>query len=294
MAGDHGVTEEGVSAYPQEVTGQMIGAFLNNMATINALAKNNNVKIFVTDAGTKHDFKDINVDNKNFFFQRKIRKGTNNFSKENAMTLQEAKQSILLGFDIASEQIKKYNLNLIATGDMGIGNTTSSSAIGCAILKENPEIMCGRGTGIDDKTLQTKINIVANALAKHNLFETKNPIEILSSVGGFEIGAIAGTILAAAHNEIPVVIDGVISTAGALIAFQLCNNCKDYMIAGHKSVEPAHTKMLEYLGLNPILDLNMRLGEGTGAVMAIPIIESAACVIREVATFEEAGVTDKE
>ncbi len=293
MAGDHGVVEEGVSAFPQEVTGQMIGAFLNDMATINALSKTNDVLVFVTDAGTKHDFNDLNLKNNNAFFQRKINKGTNNFVNEKAMSLKEAEKSIMIGFEIATNQIELNNLNLIATGDMGIGNTTSASAIGCAILDEKPEIMCGRGTGINDITLRKKINVVEKALQKYNL-HSKSALEVLSSVGGFEIGAIAGVILSAAYHKIPVVIDGVISTAGALIAFELCNDTKDYMIAGHKSVEPAHSKMLNYLNLHPILDLKMRLGEGTGAVMAMPIIESAASVIRDVATFSDAGVSDKE
>lgn len=292
MAGDHGVVAEGVSAFPQEVTGQMIGAFLENMAAINALTDTYGINIYVTDAGSIHEFPDTELSKTSQFFQRKVAKGTKNFAVEPAMSLEEAEKSIMLGFQIASDQITKNNLQVVATGDMGIGNTTPSSAIGAVITGEHVEVMTGRGTGLDDAGLKLKTEVIQKAISKHNP-DKANGLDILSKVGGFEIGAIAGVILAASYHQIPVVVDGIISTAGALIAYTLKPESIDYMFAGHKSVEPGHCKMLEYLGLDPILDLNMRLGEGTGAVIAMNILAGAAAIIKNVATFEEAAVSGK-
>lgn len=290
MAGDHGIAAEGVSAFPQEVTGQMIGAFLGQMATINALCNTYGIDVCVTDVGSIHDLPDTALSTKAQFFQRKVAKGTHNFSTQPAMTTAQAEQAVMTGFEIASDQIQKQGLNLIATGDMGIANTTASAAIGSVITGETPDVMTGRGTGIDDNTLKLKTEVIRKAIAKHQP-SPSDGLDILSKIGGFEIGAIAGVMLAAAYHKIPVVVDGIISTAGALIASTLCKETTQYMIAGHQSVEPGHTKMLAHLDLTPILDLGMRLGEGTGAVIAMNVIDGAAAVIKDVATFEEAAVS---
>ncbi|MGA1846297.1 nicotinate-nucleotide--dimethylbenzimidazole phosphoribosyltransferase [Deferribacter abyssi] len=291
MAGDHGVVEEGVSAFPQQVTCEMIKAFVNGIATITVLARQNNCAVVVADVGSKCEIDEKELSGKNKFIVKKVKYGTNNFAKEPAMTRDEAIQSILAGFEIASKEIKEQKLNLVATGDMGIGNTTPSSAIGSVITGNSVEIMTGKGTGIPSEMLKKKIGVIKKGI-EFNKPNPEDPIDVLSKVGGIEIGAIAGVILAAAYHKIPVIIDGIISTAGALIAYKLCPTVIEYMFAGHKSEEPGHIKMLDYLGLKPLLQLNMRLGEGTGAVLAIHILDAAARIIKEVATFSEAGVSE--
>ena len=291
MAGDHGVVEEGVSAFPQQVTCEMIRAFVNDIATINILAKQNNCQVIVADVGTKCDFEEKNLQGKNRFIVKKVKKGTDNFLKSPAMSRDEAVKSVLAGFEIASSEIKKKKLNLIATGDMGIGNTTPSSAIGSVITGQSVEDMTGKGTGIPSDMLKKKIEVIERGIDLHKP-DKNDGIDVLSKIGGVEIGAIAGVILAAAYHKIPVVIDGIISTAGALIAYTLVPDVLDYMFAGHMSEEPGHIKMLEYLGLHPILKLNMRLGEGTGAVLSMNLIDAASRIISDIATFEEAGVSE--
>jgi len=293
MAGDHGVTEEGVSAFPQEVTGQMIGAFTVGIATINALCKEAGVRVVVTDVGAVADVPAKKISDKADYLVRKVAKGTKNFAKEPAMTREEAEQCIMTGYEVAMEYIEKEGLELITTGDMGIANTTPSAAIGAVYTGEPVSIMTGRGSGINDESLKYKTKVIDDAIKMHNP-DKNDAIDVMSKVGGFEIGAIAGAMLAGAAKGVPVIVDGVISTAGAIIAAGLCPNAIEYMIAGHKSVEPGQIKMLEYLGLDPLLDLGMRLGEGTGAVVAMAIVDSAAAIIRDVATFAEAGVSGKE
>ncbi|OSS41259.1 Nicotinate-nucleotide--dimethylbenzimidazole phosphoribosyltransferase [Desulfurella amilsii] len=290
MAADHGVAEEDVSAYPQQVTCEMIKAFIKGNATITVLARLNNCSTIVADVGTKCDLSEKEPIGQNQFIIKKVKNGTNNFAKQPAMTKEEAYNSILTGFKIADEYITSKKLNLIATGDMGIANTTAASAVGACITKNNVELITGRGTLITDDTLENKIAIIKKSLNLHNP-SPNDPIDVLSKVGGLEIGAIAGVILAACYNKIPVVIDGLISTAGALLAYKLNPLTKQYMFAGHLSYEPGHSLMLSYLGLRPILQLDMRLGEGSGAVLAMPIIEAAAKIITQVATFDEAQVT---
>lgn len=285
MAADHGVAEEGVSAYPQQVTCEMVKAFINGLATITVLSRQNNCYTIVADVGTKCDLLESNN-----FVVKKIKRGTNNFSKEPAMDKKEAIASILTGFEIADKHIKSQKLNLIATGDMGIANTTAASAIGSVITENKPDIMTGKGTGITDDVLKHKINLIEHAINLHKP-NPYDPIDILSKIGGLEIGAIAGIILAACYNKIPVIIDGLISTSAALLAYKLNSITKQYMFAGHLSQEPGHSLMIDYLGLRPILNLDMRLGEGSGAVLAMPIIEAAAKIITEVATFDEANVS---
>lgn len=289
MASDHGVVEEGVSAYPPIVTCEMIKAFLNGDAVISVLAKKEDCRVIVCDVGTKCQFEKIQP-KCGEFASKKVVWGTKNFLKDKAMSRNEAERTISLGFELADEYIKKYDLQIVATGDMGIGNTTPSSAIGSVITEKSVKEMTGRGSVIDDETLKRKISIIESAIAFHNP-DKNDPIDILSKIGGAEIGGIAGVILAAAKNRIPVVIDGLISTAGALIAYNLNKNVSDYMFAGHISNEPGHKNMLEYLGKRPILDLSLRLGEGSGAVLALSIIKQAANMFCNVNTFDKARVT---
>ncbi len=290
MAADHGVVEEKVSAFDSIVTCEMIKAFLSGVATISVLSKQNNCKTVVVDVGSKCNIEQKDLDSNCKFIVKKIKNGTNNMLKEPAMSKEEAILAIMTGFEIASEEIKSNKLNLIATGDMGIGNTTPASAIGCIITKNSAQVMTGKGTGITQQILHHKISVIEQAIEKHKP-DPDDPIDILSKVGGIEIAAILGVILAASYNKIPVLVDGLISTAAALIAYKLNPKTLDYMFIAHKSQEPGHAKMIEYLGLAPILQLDMRLGEGTGAVLAMPIVEAASRIITEVATFDEANVS---
>ncbi len=289
MAGDHGVAAEGISAYPQEVTGAMVRTFLVGGAGINAVARHAGADVFVVDMGIKADLANIESDR---LIIRKIESGTANFTSEPAMTLQNAEKCVLAGFQEAS-RLCLNGVEILGTGDMGIGNTSASAAIGCAICDIGPEEMVGRGTGVDDEGLARKRHAVARGLAVHHP-KAADALDVLAKVGGFEIGAIAGCILAGAYHRRPVVIDGFISTAGALIAGTLCPDVTDYLFAGHCSAEAGHRAMLKHLGLNPILDLEMRLGEGTGAALAMSIMQCAVNIFKEVMTFEEAGVADKD
>jgi nicotinate-nucleotide--dimethylbenzimidazole phosphoribosyltransferase len=288
FAGDHGVAEEGVSAYPSEVTKQMVLNFLHGGAGINVLARHAGAEVVVIDIGVKGDFDKIDG-----LISKKIVSGTRNIRKGPAMTRSEAENCIEAGITLAEEYAKK-GYRLFGTGDMGIGNTTPSSAI-AAVLTESPvSEVSGRGTGIDKDTFINKIRVIEDAI-RINRPNPSDPLDVLSKVGGAEIGGLAGLIIGAAANRTPVVIDGFISTAGALIAYCLEPKAKDYMFAAHNSVEKGHKAMLEKIGLVPILDLNLRLGEGTGAALAMFIIEAGIKIYKEMATFGEAGVsTEKE
>jgi len=286
MAGDHGVVENGVSAFPKEVTPQMVYNFLNNGAGISVLARHVGARVVVVDMGVACDLKDNPA-----LIVKKVNYGTKNMAKGPAMTRDEAIESIENGIEIFKEELLK-GIDIVGTGDMGIGNTTPSSAIVATITGRNVEDVTGRGTGIDDKTLASKIVAIKEAL-KVNKPNPKDGIDILSKVGGFEVGGLAGVILAAAANRVPVVIDGFISGAAALIAYTLEEKVKDYMIAAHCSVERGHKIALEFLGLKPVLDLNLRLGEGTGAALAMNIVEAGTKILNEMATFQSAGVSEK-
>jgi len=288
MAGDHGVVEEGVSAFPQDVTRMMFNAFLNDQATVCILAKHENTKVILSDIGSKFDTSNISQF-KNEFVSKKIVNGTKNFTKEPAMTRDEAIKCIQTGAEITLNYIKKLNLDIVITGEMGIGNTTPSAAIGTVVTNSTVEEMIGKGTGLSEEGVLRKTEAIKKAISLNNP-DLNNPIDILSKVGGAEIGAIAGTILAAALSKIPVIVDGFISTAAALIAYKLNPDVKEYIFAGHCSEEPGHKKMLEFLQSEPVLNLNMRLGEGTGAVLALNILKQAANMISNVPTFEEAGI----
>lgn len=283
MAGDHGVAREGVSAFPQSVTGEMVGNFMSGGASINVLAAQLPASVTVVDMGIVPEFPEAGN-----LLVRKIGKGTRNIAEGPAMSREEAEKALLTGFDVCSKAIKD-GARLIGTGDMGIANTTPSSAIASAILGKDPEEVSGRGTGIDDRSFQVKCDIIRKAV-EINKPDTLDGIDVLAKLGGYEIGGIAGLVLAAAYHKRPVVIDGLISTAGALIAYQLNPLVREYIFAGHASVERGHRHMLSHMGLEPILDLGLRLGEGTGGALAMHILEAASRILKHVLTFEEAGV----
>lgn len=297
FAGDHGVTEEGVSAYPKEVTPQMVFNFMRGGAGINVLARHAGADVVVVDVGVDYDFNTPPIPplsrggEGGVFVSRKVVRGTRNMMKGPAMSRDEAQQCIQVGIDLAAEYAQK-GYQLFGTGDMGIGNTTPSSAIAAVMTNRSVADVTGRGTGINDESLKRKIEVIEQSI-RLNSPDPADALDVLAKVGGAEIGAIAGLILEAAAQRIPVVIDGFISTAGAIIAYGLEPKTKDYMIAGHSSVEIGHRAMLEKMGLSPILDLNLRLGEGTGAALAMHMIEAGLKIYREMATFGEAGVSDE-
>lgn len=289
FAGDHGVVDAGVSAFPREVTAQMVYNFINNGAAINVLARQVNADMIIADLGVAMDM-DIRHAN---FRNLKINAGTRNFTKEPAMTREEAIKAITTGIDIFEEEQAKEPIDLVGTGEMGIGNTTPAAAILAVISGENIESIVGRGTGIDDEGLIRKIAAIKKAIAV-NQPRKGDGIDILHKVGGYEIGGLTGVVLAASKHRVPVLIDGFISTAAALIARLLKPVVCQYILAAHLSEERGHGKMLEILNKKPILDLGMRLGEGTGAALAMHIVEAAVRILNEMATFESAGVSNKE
>jgi len=284
FSADHGVTNKGVSAYPKDVTFQMVYNFLRGGPAICVFAKLVNADVFVVDVGVDYDFPS---DEK--IIHRKVRKGTNDFTEGPAMTFDNAIDSIFVGVECAEDAIKK-GYNLLIPGDMGIGNTTPSSAIVKVFTGEETRKVVGRGTGIDDITFEHKIKMIDRAIEINNP-DDKNAIDILEKIGGLEIGAICGFILGGAVNKVPVVLDGFICTAGFILAYLLNPYVKDYVFFSHQSVEPGHKKVLDFLNEKPILDLNMRLGEGTGAALASNIIEASLRMFNEMATFEEASVS---
>jgi len=285
FAGDHGVTEEGISAFPKEVTPQMVLNFLSGGAAVNVLAKHVGARVIVVDMGVDHDFEPVEG-----LEIRKIGRGTKNMTKGPAMTRDEAERAVLAGIELVEKY--KDGLDLLGTGDMGIGNTTPSSAIVSVITNTDPAGVTGRGTGIDDRSLQNKVAVIKKAIAQNNP-DPQDALDVLAKVGGFEIAGIAGLVLGAALYKIPVVVDGFISTAGALIASELNPAVKGYIIAAHQSVEIGHRKMLEHLEQVPLLDLNLRLGEGTGAALGMSLVEAGVKILGEMATFAAAGVAEK-
>jgi nicotinate-nucleotide--dimethylbenzimidazole phosphoribosyltransferase len=292
MAGDHGIVNEGVSAYPQEVTGAMIQTFLAGGAGINAICRQVNADVYVVDMGIIAVLDDDSLPEKDRLIIHKIASGTANFAQGPAMSLEEAEQAVKFGFQEASKLFQN-GVEIIGTGDMGIGNTTPSAAIGAVLCGTDLSQMVGRGTGVDDEGLSRKQDAIRRGIEINNP-DPANGLDVLSKVGGFEIGGIAGCALAGAYHRRPVMIDGFISTAGALIAQTICPTVTEYLFSGHCSEEPGHRHMLNHLNLNPILDLGMRLGEGTGGALAMSIVDGALRVFKEVMTFAEAGVADKE
>lgn len=283
-AGDHGVVAQGVSAYPQDVTGQMVQNFLAGGAAINVLARHVGARVIVVDAGVASELAPSPG-----LMLRKVGRGTADITQGPAMTREQAVQAIEVGIEILEIEAAR-GLSIVATGDMGIGNTTPSSAIVAALTGLPAETVTGRGTGITDEQLSLKASVIEKALAL-NQPDPDDGLDVLAKVGGFEIGAIAGVVLGAAAHSIPVVVDGFISTAGALIAGSLVPVARDYMIAAHASAEAGHGAALNHLGLRPCLDFGMRLGEGTGAALVMSMVEAACKVLNEMATFESAGVS---
>ncbi len=287
MAGDHGVVAEGVSAFPQEVTPQMVLNFLYEGAAINALAKHVGARITIVDMGVAAE-----MEAHPLLVNKKIAKGTANITKGAAMTPEQAEKAILAGVEVVEAEIAK-GLDIVGTGDMGIGNTTPSAAIAAALTGSAPAKLAGRGTGVDDAGLQRKIDAIERAL-EINKPDPKDGLDVLAKVGGFEIAGLAGVILGAAAHRKPVMVDGFISTAAAMIAVAIAPAVRPYLISAHRSQESGHQQMIEWLGLNPLVDLDFRLGEGTGAALGISLAEAACKVLAEMATFAEAGVSDKE
>lgn len=286
IAGDHGVVAEGVSAYPQEVTAQMVHNFLRGGAAINVLARHIGARMVVVDMGIVAE-----LEPHPSLVSRKIAPGTHNMAKGPAMSKEQALRAVESGIEVINGEVAR-GLDIVGVGDMGIGNTTPSSAICAAITGESVGRVTGKGTGVSDKQLALKVKVIETALAL-NRPDPGDAIDVLSKVGGFEIGGIAGVILGAAARRLPVVIDGFIAGAAALIASGLCPRVKDYLIAAHVSAEVGHRAILDYLGLRPLLDLGMRLGEGTGAALAISIVEAAVKALAGMATFADAGVSEK-
>ena len=285
MAADHGVAEEGVSAYPQEVTGQMVQNFAAGGAAINVLARLQQVRVVVVDMGTKNP-----LDGQAEVRSHRMGPGTANFTRGPAMSREVAVRAVEFGIALAAE-LHETGVGLLAVGEMGIANTTAASAIAAALLGRVPEQVTGRGTGVDDDRLRRKVWAVGRALAV-NRPDPADPLDVLAKVGGFEIAGLVGLMLGAAARRVPVVLDGFITGAAALIAVGLCPAIREYLIASHRSTEPGHAFILRHLGLQPLLDLDMRLGEGTGAALALNLVEASLCLLREMATFEGAGVTD--
>jgi nicotinate-nucleotide--dimethylbenzimidazole phosphoribosyltransferase len=287
FAADHGVVAEGVSAYPQEVTFQMVYNFLRGGAGINVLARHAGASVEVVDIGVNHDFgEEPGLTN------RKVAYGSKNMAQEPAMTLDEALEALLVGVERA-EAADAAGVDALAAGDMGIGNTTPAAALAVVFTGRPAGAVTGRGTGIDDQALRHKVAVINRSLGLHKV-EREKPLEALAAVGGLEIAGIAGLILGAAATRRPVLLDGFIATAGALVAVALAPAAADYLIAAHRSVEPGHQVMLESLGLAPLVNLKLRLGEGTGATLGLGLLEAGVRIYREMATFAEAGVAEKE
>lgn len=287
MAGDHGVALQGVSAYPREVTPQMVMNFLRGGAAINVLARHVGARVVVVDMGVASELpSDAGL------VSIKIALGTRDFSQGPAMTGEQAKSAVEAGIEVATREIE-CGADLLATGDMGIGNTTPSSAIVAAFTGLPAAQVTGRGTGVDDAGLARKVAVIERAL-QINRPDPSNALDVLSKVGGYEIGGLAGVIIGGASRRVPVVIDGFISGAAAMIAYHLAPSVQPYMIAAHQSVEIGHRAMLDHMQLKPLLDLDLRLGEGTGAVLGISLCQAACKILDEMATFEQAGIAEKD
>lgn len=286
FAGDHGVVAEGVTAWSQEVTAQMVANFCAGGAAINVLARHAGAQVVVVDVGVATP---IPADAPNLL-RRNVRRGTANLAAGAAMSREEATAALDVGADVAAQAVAD-GARLLVTGDMGIGNTTSAAALIAALTGRDAAAVTGRGTGIDDQVLAGKTHLVARAVAR--LAPGAEPLDILAEVGGLELAALAGFIVAGAAAGVPVVLDGVIAGAAALLAAAFAPDVVGYLLAGHRSSEPGARAALEHLGLVPVLDLDLRLGEGSGAALAIPLVQAAAKILREMATFDSAGVTDK-
>jgi len=287
LAADHGVALEGVSAYPREVTAQMVLNFLHGGAAINVLARLFNARVVVADLGV-----DADLSAHPQLHQLKVRRGTSSITRGPAMSEEEAMLAIEHGRRLVADEAGR-GLDVVLTGDMGIGNTTASAALICALIDIEPREVVGRGTGVDDEGLERKRAAVRQALEVNRAAAGAGPLETLAALGGFEIAGLAGVIIEAAARRRPVLIDGFISGAAALVASRLAPGTTRFMIASHRSQELGHVAVLRHLGLRPLLDLDLRLGEGTGAVLALPILDAAAAILNQMATFDSAGVAER-
>lgn len=287
FAADHGAAAAGMSAFPREVTAQMVLNFLAGGAGINVLARQAGAMVKVVDVGVDHDFPELDG-----LISAKVARGTANLLVEPAMSREQAVEAIMVGAKVAEDLIGQGH-DMLIPGEMGIGNTTASSALASVFTGLPVAQVTGRGTGLDDEGLRRKVNAIQDALALHRP-DPNDPLGVLAAVGGLEIAAICGFALMSASRRVPVMVDGLISTAGCLCAARLCPAAKEYFIAGHLSVESGQGTMLAQMGLKPLLDLNLRLGEGTGAALAVNLVRAAVAIYNEMATFESAGVSDEE
>ena len=287
FAADHGVALAGVSLYPREVTAQMVQNFLSGGAAINVLCKKYGIQNVIVDVGVDHEF-----DLTDGLVPRKVRGGTRNFVQEEAMTAEEAEQCVEVGFQLAREY-SDQGAGLVGVGEMGIGNTTSASAIFSAATQLEAQLVTGRGTGVDAAGREHKIRVISDALHLHKP-DSRDPWDILKKVGGYEIGAIMGMVLGCATQKVPVVVDGFISTAGALLACLECQPVKEYLFFSHSSREQGHSAVLDWLGVRPLLNLDLCLGEGTGAAIAMDLIDVSVKLMTEMATFDQARVSRHE
>ncbi|MEZ0329790.1 MAG: nicotinate-nucleotide--dimethylbenzimidazole phosphoribosyltransferase [Dissulfuribacterales bacterium] len=285
FAGDHGVAEEGVSAFPKEVTAQMVYNFLRGGAGINVLARHAGAEVRVVDIGVDHDFEGVDG-----LIQAKVVRGTRNMTKRPAMSEDEVVKAVLVGVDLARKAVDE-GIDLLATGEMGIANTTAASAITACICNKEPSEVTGRGTGVSEDTWRHKVGVIRRAI-ETNLPDSQKPLDVLAKVGGVEIAGICGLVLGAAAMKRPVVIDGFISTAGALVAYAMNKAVADYIFAAHRSVEQGHRIQLDFMGLEPLLDLDLRLGEGTGAALAMNLVDAGIKIYSEMATFTAACVSE--
>ena len=286
FAGDHGVAVEGVSAYPAEVTPQMVYNMLNGGAAINVLTRHAGVDLDVVDMGVNHDFPDLPG-----LVKRKVKPGSANIAIGPAMSEEDALQAVLIGAELAVEAYKA-GFHILGTGEMGIANTTPATALYSVLLDVPVESITGRGTGIDDERLKHKIGIIKQAI-EVNASRSDTPFGALAALGGYEIAAITGFVLGAASCRVPVVVDGFISSSGAVVALKLCPAVEDYLFFSHLSNEQGHRVVMQKLGARPILDLDLRLGEGTGAALSMQLIEGALKIYNEMATFSGARVCEK-
>ena len=291
FAADHGVVAEDVTPWPQEVTAQMVANFVAGGAAINVLARQVGATVTVIDIGVTTDLGALGLDSSRSLLRRAIRPGTANLAVEAAMTVDEAKVALDVGATVASDLVGGGSRCLV-TGEMGIGNTTAAAALIARLTGRSPHDVAGRGTGIDDAALARKIRVIERASAR--VPAGADTITVLAELGGLEIAALAGFIVGGASCRVPVVVDGVIADAALLVAHALCPGALDFVVAGHLSSEPGAAAVLDHLAIEPLLDLGLRLGEGSGACLALPLLEAAARILREMATFDGAGVSDKD
>ena len=293
FAGDHGVVAEGVTPWPQEVTAQMVANFVGGGAAINVLARQHGARVAVVDVGVATDLDDLGLSGAPGLLRRRVRAGTSNLAVTSAMERDDVVAARDVGAEVAATLVNE-GARALVTGDMGIGNTTAAAAVIAALTGHPAATVTGRGTGIDDVRLRKKIDVVETAIARLPSDVRTDPVAVLAEVGGLEIAALAGFIVGGASHRVPVVVDGVIAGAALLAAAADCPPVMPYVVAGHRSTEPGASAVLTYLGLEPVIDLGLRLGEGSGACLALGVLEAAARILNEMATFDAVGITHKD